>query len=156
MEVTVGTFNLRNLFSQYNFKGKIDEIIDIDGGTLDGDLKYEFGHAEIWKIRTYMGSLVKGKKATETEKIVERIKDMNVDVLAIQEVEDLDTIHQFNREHLGQDSYQYCVLVEGNDPRLIDVGILSKLPIGGVTSWKHSVHPSDPNRTVFGRDLLEV
>ncbi|MCW4002027.1 MAG: endonuclease/exonuclease/phosphatase family protein, partial [Candidatus Bathyarchaeota archaeon] len=156
MDVTVGTFNLRNLFSQYNFKGKIDEIIDIDGGTLDGDLKYEFGHAETWKIRTYMGSLVKGKKMVETEKIVERIKDMNVDVLAIQEVEDLDTLHQFNREYLGQDSYQYCVLIEGNDPRLIDVGILSKLPIGGVTSWKHSVHPGDPNRTVFGRDLLEV
>jgi len=156
MDVTVGTFNLRNLFSQYNFKGKIDEIIDIDGGTLDGDLKYEFGDSEIWKIRTYMGSLVKGKKEAETEKIAERILDMNVDVLAIQEVEDLDTLREFNREYLGQHSYRDCVLVEGNDPRLIDVGVLSKLPIGGVTSWKHSVHPSDPNRTVFGRDLLEV
>jgi endonuclease/exonuclease/phosphatase family metal-dependent hydrolase len=156
MYVSVGTFNLRNLFSQYNFKGKIDEIIGIDGGTLDGALKYEFGYAETWKIRKYRGSLVKGKKEAETEKIAERIKDMNVDVLAIQEIEDLDTLHQFNREYLDQHSYRYRVLVEGNDPRLIDVGVLSRLPIGGVTSWKHSVHPSDPNRTVFGRDLLEV
>lgn len=156
MQVTVGTFNLRNLFSQYNFKARIDEIIDIDGGTLDGELKYEFGYAETWKIRKYRGSLVRGKMEEETEKIAERIKDMNLDVLAIQEVEDLDTLHQFNRECLGQRAYRYCVLVEGNDPRLIDVGVLSRLPIGGVTSWKHVVHPNDPTRPIFGRDLLEV
>lgn len=156
MYVTVGTFNLRNLFSQFNFKAKIDEILRSDGGTLDGDLKYEFGYADTLKIRKYRGSLVKGKKEEETKKIAERIKDMNVDVLAVQEVEDLDTIHQFNREYLGQRAYRYCVLVEGNDPRLIDVGVLSRLPLGGVTSWKHAVHPNDPTRAVFGRDLLEV
>ncbi len=155
MDVTVGTFNLRNLFSQYNFKAKIDEIISSDGGTLNGELKYEFGYADIWTIRKYQGSLVKGKQQAETEKIAQRIKDMNVDVLAVQEVEDLDTLHQFNRDYLGS-LYRYCVLVEGNDPRLIDVGILSTLPVGGVTSWKHAVHPSDPTRSVFGRDLLEV
>ena len=156
MYVTVGTFNLRNLFSQFNFKAKIAEILRSDGGTLDGDLKYEFGYADTLKIRKYRGSLVKGKKEEETKKIAERIKDMNVDVLAVQEVEDLDTIHQFNREYLGQRAYRYCVLVEGNDPRLIDVCVLSRLPLGGVTSWKHAVHPSDPTRAVFGRDLLEV
>lgn len=156
MQVTVGTFNLRNLFSQYNFKAEIEEIIDIDGGTLDGELKYEFGYAETLKIRKYRGSLVKGKKEEETEKIAARIKDMNIDVLAIQEVEDLDILHQFNREYLDQRAYRYCVLVEGNDPRLIDVGVLSRLPIGGITSWKHAVHPNDPTHPIFGRDLLEV
>jgi len=156
MYVTVGTFNLRNLFSQYNFKAKIDEIIRNDGVTLDGELRYEFDHADIWKIRTYRGSLVKGKKEKETEKIAQRIMDMNVDVLAVQEVEDLDTLIEFNREYLGRRAYRYCVLVEGNDPRLIDVGVLSRLPIGGVTSWKHAVHPSDPTRYIFGRDLLEI
>lgn len=81
---------------------------------------------------------------------------MNVDVLAVQEVEDLDTLIEFNREYLGQYSYRYCVLVEGNDPRLIDLGVLSRLPIGGITSWKHAVHHSDLTQYVFGRDLLEV
>ena len=46
--------------------------------------------------------------------------------------------------------------MEGNDPRLIDVGVLSKLPIGGVTSWQHAVHPEEPGERVFGRDLLAV
>jgi len=156
MDVTVGTFNLRNLFSQYNFKAKIDEILKLDGGTLDGELKYEFGAADTWKIRTYQGSLVKEKEKEDRKKIAERINKMNVDVLAVQEVEDLDTLHQFNREYLGKCEYRYCILVEGNDPRLIDLGVLSRLPIGGVTSWKHAVHPSDLTNAVFSRDLLEV
>jgi hypothetical protein len=34
--------------------------------------------------------------------------------------------------------------------------VLSKLPIGRVTSWQKAVHPSDPTQPVFSRDLLEV
>jgi len=154
MYVTVGTFNLSNLFSRYNFKGEIDAIHRPDTN-LDGELMYEFTSGDTWKLRTYRGGLVKAKKAKDTDRIAKRIKDMNVDVLAVQEVEDLDTLHQFNRECLDW-MYRYVVLVEGNDLRLIDVGVLSKLPIGAVTSWKHAVHPKDPTRAVFGRDLLEV
>jgi len=154
MDITVGTFNLNNLFSRFNFKGEIDAIRRLDT-TLDGELKYEFGVGDTWKIRTYRGGLVKAKKAEDTDLIAERIKKMNVDILAVQEVEDIDILHQFNREHLDW-MYRYVVLVEGNDPRLIDVGVLSKLPIGGITSWQHAVHPDDPTRAVFGRDLLEV
>jgi len=156
MNVTIGTFNLRNLFSQYNFKAKIDEILRTTGVTLDGELTYEFDHTDIWKIRTYTGSLVKGKKSKDTEKIAQRIINMNVDVLAVQEVEDLDTLIEFNHEYLDKHAYKYCVLIEGNDPRLIDLGILSRLPIGGITSWKHAVHPNATARYIFGRDLLEV
>lgn len=80
---------------------------------------------------------------------------MNVDVLAVQEVEDLDTLRHFNREYLNG-MYRYTVLVEGNDPRLIDVGVLSKFPIGGITSWNYKVHPDDPGEKVFGRDMVQV
>jgi hypothetical protein len=48
------------------------------------------------------------------------------------------------------------VLVEGNDPRLIDVGLLSKLPLGGITSWQEVPDLSDPSRPLFSRDLLQV
>jgi len=61
---------------------------------------------------------------------------MDVDVLAVQEVEDIDILKRFNREKkYGLDGlYKYQVLVEGNDDRLIDIRILSKLPIGAITS----------------------
>jgi endonuclease/exonuclease/phosphatase family metal-dependent hydrolase len=47
------------------------------------------------------------------------------------------------------------VLIEGNDPRLIDIGLLSKLPLGAVTSWQHIPDPLDGN-PLFSRDLLQV
>lgn len=63
---------------------------------------------------------------------------MDLDVLAVQEVEDIDTLRQFGRDDLGG-LYPHVVLIEGNDPRLIDIGLLSKLPVGGVTSWQHAL-----------------
>ena len=36
------------------------------------------------------------------------------------------------------------------------MGVLSKLPLGGVTSWQHQVHPDDPSQRVFARDLQQV
>lgn len=80
---------------------------------------------------------------------------MDLDVLAVQEVEDIDTLKQFNREYL-RGLYRHVALIEGNDPRLIDLGILSKLPMGAITSWQKEVHQSNPSIPVFGRDLLEV
>jgi endonuclease/exonuclease/phosphatase family metal-dependent hydrolase len=154
VNMTIGTFNLNNLFSRYNFKGEI-EAIHAEDTSVESELQYEFGPEETFKIRSYQGRLVKTKDPEKTQLIAQRIKAMNVDVLAVQEVEDIDTLRQFNREHLDG-IYRYTVLIEGNDPRLIDVGVLSKLPIGGVTSWQHAVHPDDPSEPVFGRDLLEV
>ncbi len=77
-------------------------------------------------------------------------------MLAVQEVEDVDTLAHFARQELEGLGYRHIVLVEGNDPRLIDVGLLSRLPLGGVTSWRHAVHPEAPEHPVFSRDLLEV
>jgi len=154
MEITVGTFNLNNLFSRYNFRGEIREIRA--GNTeVDSSVEYRFTDAETYRIRTYMGRLVRGKPPRQRTTIANRIRNMNIDVLAVQEVEDIDTLKRFARDDLGG-LYRYHVLVEGNDPRLIDLGVLSKLPIGCITSWQQAVHPDDVTTTVFGRDLLEV
>jgi endonuclease/exonuclease/phosphatase family metal-dependent hydrolase len=80
---------------------------------------------------------------------------MDVDVLAVQEVEDIDILRDFNRRHLGN-MYAFQVLIEGNDPRYIDVGLLSKLPVGAITSFQAAVHRQQPDERVFSRDLLEV
>lgn len=149
----IGTFNLNNLFSRFNFQAEIDAVADAE--VLANTALYRFGRADVVKVRTYQGRLVKAKNPEATKIIAERILRMDVDVLAVQEVEDIDTLRQFNREYLGN-LYRHVVLVEGNDPRLIDVGILSKLPIGGITSWQRTPSPQAPDELVFGRDLLEV
>jgi len=154
MRITIGTFNLNNLFSRYNFKGEIAAIRNQEM-EVDSEIFYQFGPGDRFRIRTYRGKLVNAKEASETKTVADRILNMNVDVLAVQEVEDIDTLREFNRVHL-EGMYPQLVLLEGNDPRLIDVGLLSKFPLGAVTSWQHAVHPEDPGQKVFGRDLLEV
>ncbi len=152
MLVKVGTFNMNNLFSRYNFQGEIQAIAAGDNSV---EAVYEFTDPTSYRLRTFMGRLVKGKNPQDTVRIATRIAEIDVDVLAVQEVEDIGTLRRFVIDNLGS-LYPHVVLVEGNDPRLIDVALLSKLPLGAVTSWQRAVHPSDPTTPVFGRDLLEV
>jgi endonuclease/exonuclease/phosphatase family metal-dependent hydrolase len=152
----VASFNLNNLFSRFDFAAEVDTlpapaeapvkiVTELDPG--------DPGHA---KFRTFKGRLVKGKPPAERAKIAARIAAMDADVLAVQEVEDVTTLTAFATSDLKGLGYKHVVLVEGNDDRLIDVGILSRLPIGAVTSWRHAVHqPTDP-LPIFSRDLLQV
>ncbi|MBV2122066.1 MAG: endonuclease/exonuclease/phosphatase family protein [Candidatus Thiodiazotropha sp. (ex Ctena orbiculata)] len=152
MKVTVGTFNLNNLFSRFNFSASISTLAKKDAAV---SVRYQFTDDDNYRVRTFKGRLVKAKKDKDTKAIADRIKSMDVDVLAVQEVENIDILKEFNRKHLGN-LYPHRVLIEGNDPRLIDVGVLSKLPIGAVTSFQTAVHPEASGTRVFGRDLLEV
>ncbi len=152
MQISVGTFNLNNLFSRYNFQGEIQAIA---AGDNTVEALYEFTDPTSYRLRTFMGRLVKGKDPQDTVRVASRIASMGLDVLAVQEVEDIGTLKRFVIDNLGS-LYPHVVLVEGNDPRLIDVAVLSKLPLGAVTSWQRAVHSSDPTEMAFGRDLLQV
>jgi predicted extracellular nuclease len=154
MLITVGTFNLNNLFSRWNFSGAINQIAQ---GGASGALtvRYTFSDAANFRTRSYRGRLVKAKNREKTIAVAQRILAMDMDVLAVQEVENIDILREFNRQHLEK-RYPYTILIEGNDPRLIDVGLLSKLPVGAVGSFQTAVHPDRPDLPVFGRDMLEV
>lgn len=154
MKVKVGTFNLNNLFSRFNFKGAIDEIKS-QPSTEAMTISYEFTDPSSYRIRTYFGKLIKAKETKKTQKVAQRIITMDVDVLAIQEVENINILKEFNKVHLSG-LYPHQILIEGNDPRFIDVGLLSKLPVGAVTSFQAIVHSQNPSERVFSRDLLEV
>ncbi len=151
MAITVGTFNLNNLFSRFNFQATVAD----DPSVSAGGLEMTFAEGDV-RVRTFMGRLVRQKDPGDTETIARRIREvMNADVLAVQEVEHIEILKQFNRDQLGG-LYGHVALVEGNDPRLIDVGVLSKLPIGAITSHQTATHPDDSETRVFGRDLLQV
>ncbi len=63
------------------------------------------------------------------------------DVLGLQEIENLDAVRRFNEGYLGGE-YPYALLIDGWDPRNIDVAVLSKLPILEVRS-----HIDDRNKS---------
>ena len=145
MDVSVGTFNLNNLFSRFNFEAQVDEIVD-DDPESGLTATYTFNDPERFRLRTYQGRLVHGKNPADQDTIAGRIATMGLDVLCAQEVEDIDTLRFFTAQHLGG-AYRFLVLVEGNDPRLIDLALLSKLPLWAVASWRHIIHrdkPGDP------------
>jgi endonuclease/exonuclease/phosphatase family metal-dependent hydrolase len=148
MDVTVGTFNLNNLFTRWNFQAEIKP-----GTTLTEVSELTAG--DHIRFRTYQGSVVHGKDDVETAAIATRVLSIGVDVLAVQEAENIEALRTFNSEHLGG-MYPYSVLVEGNDPRLIDVGVFSKYPIGRIVSHQTEPDPLRPTERVFGRDLLQV
>ena len=150
-KINVGTFNLNNLFSRFDFKGTLAQG---ETKTVEGVTTFTIAR-EALMFRTYDGKLVRSKRDADRETVAERIKSMDLDVLAVQEVEDLVTLETFVAEDLGG-LYPYVTLVEGNDDRLIDVGLLSKLPIGAVTSWRHMPDPERTADRLFGRDLLQV
>ena len=92
MAIKVGTFNLNNLFSRFNFAARVDQLPDGD----DGGISLTLGPDDVM-VRTFAGRLVREKDPDDTTEIARRIVDvMNADVLAVQEVE-----HIINREHLG-------------------------------------------------------
>ncbi|KAL9654131.1 hypothetical protein ABK040_016477 [Willaertia magna] len=102
----------------------------------------------MWKIYLQDGVVVEEDKLITAE----AIKDINADVLCLQEVESLLLLDKFNTVYLD-DLYPYTMLIDGNDPRGIDVAILSKYPIENIRSNRAEKRN---NRKVHSRDLLEV
>lgn len=99
----------------------------------------------------------KTKPRPELEGIARTIRALDADVLALVEVENRGVLQQFVSTHLTDMGYQDVVLVEGNDVRGIDVAIVSRLPVGPVTSYRHLRFPdADGHTTRFQRDLLRA
>jgi len=138
MGLKIGTFNAENLFLRYKFLGKeVDQSKYIEEG---------------WRIeKTALQIFDEGQRKNTARVILEN----DPDVICLQEVENLATLKQFNsKSNYLKGKYPYAMLIDGNDPRQIDVGILSKLEIGGVRT-----HQFDKNKggvKIFSRDCLEA
>jgi endonuclease/exonuclease/phosphatase family metal-dependent hydrolase len=100
------------------------------------------------------GRVVRPKPHRHLEALLTRTDRLNADVLAVQEVENIVALREFNSRLDAP--YQFVVLIEGNDPRFIDVGVLSRLPIGSAISHRWVPDPAAPNRFLFSRDVIAV
>lgn len=156
MKLKIGTFNLNNLFSRFNFEFRA-EVPGLKEGKVEFTKIQQLVSGLDTQPVQYEGVALKHKDPAARAAIIRRIHEMDVDVLAVQEVEDIETLRYFvNHELDSPGIYPHIALVEGNDPRLIDVAVLSKYPIGAVTTWQHAIHPDNPGERVFSRDLLQV
>ncbi|HEX6882209.1 MAG TPA: endonuclease/exonuclease/phosphatase family protein [Planctomycetota bacterium] len=86
-----------------------------------------------------------------TAQVVEAVA---ADVLVCVEVEDRLTLERFNRQVLDPaHRYPHAMLIDGNDSRGIDVGLLSRHPIRAMVS--HIDDPGANGERVFSRDCPE-
>jgi len=150
--IRVGSFNLENLFLRYRILDKekgsrTPKPVDPDKFVAEG------GHINMLgrSIEDY-GPIAKSLRKL-TAKI---ILDNDPDILAVQEVENLEALFLFNSKYLKH-AYPYYLLIDGNDGRGIDVGLLSKHPI--VSACSHQYGPPETKNRVqktFSRDCLEA
>ena len=95
------------------------------------------------------------KPREELKAVARVIREINADILALQEVENRGYLQRFLDTMLPEMGYQQVVLFEGNDRAGIDVCLVSRVPIGRVTSHRHLVFPGmDGGEQRFSRDLL--
>jgi endonuclease/exonuclease/phosphatase family metal-dependent hydrolase len=134
-KIRIGTFNCENLFARFKFNKNVDPAKASKNGFDINMLNFEIlSEAE--------------KKLT-----AKAIAALDADVIALQEVENLDVLKRFRSDRLKNLKYTFAMLVDGNDPRQIDVAVLSRFPLVATRSHQHL---RDGKSGLFSRDCLEV
>jgi predicted extracellular nuclease len=147
-KIRIATFNVENLFTRFKFKGKRKK-------QPNGKYKY-VPYTEVVKEGWDVNDTKFKSFAPEERKITAKaIKKTKAHIVGFQEVEGMDTLKRFVSKYLSRQKYKYKIVIDGNDPRLIDVGLISKYPFDYIRT--HQFIRTESNRSyVFSRDCLEV
>jgi predicted extracellular nuclease len=128
--VKVANWNVRNFFDA------------VDNPAIDNDSEQVFSPSEY---------------ADKGEKVGAVLTALAADVVVLSEVENQTVLDDLNTNHLAG-AYPHRAIVDSNDPRGIDVGVLSKLPLVDVVSHKDdmfTVEGSNAPVYQFARDCME-
>lgn len=132
----LATFNCENLFARYRFRDKPSPVA-ADGFTTE-QMSFE-------------GFDEPDKKLT-----AQAIKEVDADVIALQEVDSLPALDHFNSLYLKKLGYTHRMLIDGNDQRQIDVAVLSRHPFTALRTHRHERTQSARPSPLFSRDCLEA
>ena len=135
MKVRIGTFNAENLFARFQFKTNLDPAVAIRDGWTVEDTKFD--------RHDYANQRITGRA-------IKAVKD---DILGLQEVEGMDALKSFASDYLKGQPFRHKILIDGNDPRRIDVAVLARFEIGAVRTHQNR---RIAGRWLFSRDCLEV
>lgn len=172
MSVRIATFNTENLLSRFDFTGYRNELRQDRVSQL-----YEFTSEAQYR----QAEIARAVSLTDDTRQMTAlaIADADADILCLQEVENLDTLHRFEYGYLFKmigDGYRHKALIDGNDSRGINLAVLARektldgapIEIESVTSHAHLTYQAaglytpeltgqaQPGDKIFKRDCLEV
>ena len=130
----IGTYNVENLFDRF-------------------DDPYETGDDATGRYRTSL------KSRAKLYDLGYRIRQSKVDILGIQEVENYGALKDFVQSSVGPKFKVQSGITsqQSNDPRGIDLGVLSSLPLGRVISHRFNRFRTFAGKQYrFARDCLQV
>lgn len=96
-------------------------------------------------------------KQTATENTARVIRELHADIMCVIEAEDRIALKHFNETALprvGDKPFEHVMLIDGNDTRGIDVGILVRGPYNIKQITSH-VDDKDSGGLIFSRDCAE-
>ena len=156
-EIRLATFNVENLLMRLNFAS-----IGID------DMRQRLTDITSRDQAEHVAGLVNVFSEDDRTLTAQALAATRADVCALQEVENLLTLTSFHNMYLSrwsQKPYPFHVLLEGNDRRGIDVGLLSRIKVvdkkshADVSYADLGIAPPagvNHNERIFRRDCLEV
>lgn len=168
MRLTIGTFNLENLLR------RLEIARDRETGAWLPDaavgLNEPSNEAEGLLIEKAVRSAISDDQRQLSAQV---IRDLDADVLCLQEVDDLKTLKWFHDRYVRRavrQPYEHFALLEGNDSRGIDVAVMARRGFPFAVRSHSALSYADlglfneglkrfnlaPQSPVFKRDCLEV
>lgn len=186
MQIRIGTFNCENLYVYHRLRKldirfELDKIRKMSPSAKETFEKYAYDE-KLGKIRyddrgVPITSLQEGWGITDTQRknTARLIVENQPDIIALQEVESLDTLNRFysnfmqkikvkdlreidgDKQAKIQWKMDYRILVDGNDNHRIDVALMSRFPIVAIRTHIWDKFESNKRQIdMFPRDCLEV
>ena len=161
-DVTVMSFNVQNLFDNVDDPGKDDKAY------LPLAAKQNETHiaacneieVESWRNECLTLDWSDEALAFKLGVVAETIRQVNdgrgADVIALQEVENIDVLERLRTDYLEDLGYLPAILVEGTDVRGIDVAFLSRLPLAAEPELHPLLLPEFPDRQGDTRGVLQA
>jgi endonuclease/exonuclease/phosphatase family metal-dependent hydrolase len=98
------------------------------------------------------------KQRGELKAIAAAIREMNPDVITFSELENVHVLRAMASDFLSDAGYRYIASNPTNSSRGINMGIISRLPIESITSYRFAelTLPNEKRTWHYARDLMRV
>jgi len=133
--VTIMTFNVENLFDNFDDPGKVDETFFALSDKQSDEHKEACAEIPVdrWRDQClnwdWSDAMIEHKLSVVAKTILQVNEGRGPDIIALQEIENIGILERLRTEYLADANYLPAVLVEGHDLRGVDVAFLSRLEL---------------------------